>query len=275
MEETSHIDLPLLGPARWIGVFLIILIIGVPSIFSEEDPLNPVVEHVAVPAMTTSPRVEPTKQSAQPKTDLAPFGERTWERIIAESQDPRAGTWDPAGSILPAAVQAEVQLKAASCKPSEPACPDPLPMKSTAVGSESSPASDQETKPNFPFDRIVEQAADRYQVDPALVRAIIMAESSYNPKAVSKKGAKGLMQLMPRTARALGVKNSFDPRRNIDAGVRYFRQLLDQFNGNVKLAIAAYNAGSRTVKRYKGIPPFKRTQYYVAKVIEYHRRYQE
>jgi soluble lytic murein transglycosylase-like protein len=125
------------------------------------------------------------------------------------------------------------------------------------------------------FDHIIQTAANRYEVDPALVRAIIMAESSYNPKAVSKKGAKGLMQLMPKTAEYLGVEDSFDPEHNIDAGVRYFKQLLKQFNGDVKLALAAYNAGGSRVRKYKGVPPFKDTQYYVKKVFEYHQRFKK
>ena len=130
-----------------------------------------------------------------------------------------------------------------------------------------------EEKAEHRFNHIIQRAANRYEVDPALVRAIIMAESSYNPKAVSKKGAKGLMQLMPRTAEYLGVEDSFNPEHNIDAGVRYFKQLLDQFNGDVKLALAAYNAGSKRVRKYKGIPPFKDTQYYIRKVFEYHQRF--
>ena len=124
-------------------------------------------------------------------------------------------------------------------------------------------------------DSIIRKAAKRYQVDPALIRAIIMAESSYNPKAVSKKGAIGLMQLMPRTAEALGVEDSFNPEHNINAGVKYFKQLLNQFNGDVKLALAAYNAGSRKVREYKGIPPFKATQHYIKKVFEYRKGYQK
>jgi soluble lytic murein transglycosylase-like protein len=117
--------------------------------------------------------------------------------------------------------------------------------------------------------------AKNYDVDPALVRAIIMAESSYNPRAVSKKGARGLMQLMPKTAEYLGVEDSFNPEHNIDAGVRYFKKLLGQFNGDVKLALAAYNAGSRRVREYKGIPPFKATQHYVKKVFKYHQHYKK
>lgn len=122
---------------------------------------------------------------------------------------------------------------------------------------------------------IILKAAGRYKVDPALVKAIIMVESSYNPKAVSSKGAKGLMQLMPRTAASLGVEDLFNPEHNIDAGVRYFSTLLNQFNGDTRLALAAYNAGSRKVRKYDGIPPFKATQSYVKKVFEYYNYYKE
>ncbi len=123
------------------------------------------------------------------------------------------------------------------------------------------------------FQPIVLKAAERYKVDPAMVMAIIMAESSYNPKAISKKGAKGLMQLMPTTARSLGVKDSFNPEHNINAGVRYFRKLLNQFDGDVKLALAAYNAGGRKVREHSGIPPFRATKYYIKKVIKYYQYY--
>ena len=136
-------------------------------------------------------------------------------------------------------------------------------------------SSPHEEKAERSFDHIIQRVAKSYDVDPALVRAIIMAESSYNPRAVSKRGAKGLMQLMPKTAKYLGVEDSFDPEHNIDGGVRYFKELLDQFNGNVKLALAAYNAGSRKVRKYKGIPPFEATQRYVKKVFEYHKRYKK
>ncbi len=123
------------------------------------------------------------------------------------------------------------------------------------------------------FQPIVLKAANRHKVDPAMVMAIIMAESSYNPKAISKKGAKGLMQLMPTTARSLGVKDIFNPEHNINAGVRYFKKLLNQFDGDVELALAAYNAGSRKVREHRGIPPFRATKYYIKKVIKYYRYY--
>ena len=123
------------------------------------------------------------------------------------------------------------------------------------------------------FQPMVIKAANRHEVDPAMVMAIIMAESSYNPKAISKKGARGLMQLMPTTARSLGVKDSFNPEHNINAGVRYYKKLLNQFDGNVELALAAYNAGSRKVREHRGIPPFGATKVYVKKVIKYYKYY--
>ena len=100
-----------------------------------------------------------------------------------------------------------------------------------------------------------------------------MAESGYNPKAISKRGAKGLMQLMPVTAQSLGVKDIFNPHQNIAGGVQYFKQMVNRFNGDVKLALAAYNAGSRNVRNYNGVPPFKATHTYIKKVFKYYRIY--
>jgi hypothetical protein len=126
-----------------------------------------------------------------------------------------------------------------------------------------------EENPLPPFHEQVIEAAQTYEVDPALIHAIIQAESNYNPEAVSHRGAQGLMQLMPTTARWLGVADSFDPALNIDGGVRYFKRLLDRFDGDEKLALAAYNAGSRYVRKYKGIPPFPSTRIYIKKVLAY------
>jgi len=133
----------------------------------------------------------------------------------------------------------------------------------------------QKKSPDAPFDHFINQAATTHQVDPALIKAIIMAESRYNPKAVSKRGAKGLMQLMPVTAKSLGVEDSFDPEDNINGGVMYFKKLLDRFEGDVELALAAYNAGSRYVRKYGGVPPFRQTQTYIQKVFKYHRHYKQ
>jgi soluble lytic murein transglycosylase-like protein len=122
---------------------------------------------------------------------------------------------------------------------------------------------------------IIIRAAKRYKVDSALVKAIIMVESSFDHKATSKKGARGLMQLMPKTAKLLGVKDIFNPEQNINGGVKHFKSLLKQFKGDVTLALAAYNAGSKKVRKYKGVPPFKATKYYIKKVFEYYRYYGE
>ncbi len=123
--------------------------------------------------------------------------------------------------------------------------------------------------------QIILRAAGRHKVDPALVKAVIRAESGYNPNAVSKKGAMGLMQLMPRTAEALGVEDEdiFNPENNIDAGVKYLKHLLVQFNGDIRLAVAAYNAGIKKVRKYNDIPPYKATRHYVNKVLEYYQYY--
>jgi len=125
------------------------------------------------------------------------------------------------------------------------------------------------------FHPIILQEASRHEVDPALVKAIIMAESGYNPNAISKKGAKGLMQLMPSTAQALGVEDAFNPEQNISGGVRYFKQLVNRFDGDVKLALAAYNAGSKKVRHYQGVPPYKATHYYIEKVFKYYELYKD
>jgi len=116
------------------------------------------------------------------------------------------------------------------------------------------------------IDDLVEQTASRYQVDPGLVRAIVRVESSYNPQAVSNKGAMGLMQLIPATAQRFGVANPFDPKQNLEGGVIYLKHLLDMFGGDLPLSLAAYNSGEHTVQRWGGVPAISETQEYVRRI---------
>jgi soluble lytic murein transglycosylase-like protein len=116
------------------------------------------------------------------------------------------------------------------------------------------------------IDAAIDMAAARHNVDPNLVRAVVKVESNFNPNAVSRKGAMGLMQLMPSTARSLKVRNPFDPEQNVDAGVRHLKQLLESYGGDVKLTLAAYNAGSGAVARSAGVPHFAETQNYVRRI---------
>ncbi|RMD90450.1 MAG: lytic transglycosylase domain-containing protein [Calditrichaeota bacterium] len=125
---------------------------------------------------------------------------------------------------------------------------------------------------NFNWDRkLIDNIAQKFDIDPKLVKALIKVESNFNAHALSKKGAAGLMQLMPETAQAMGIKNRFDPAQNIYGGVKYLKSLLQKFNGNLELALSAYNAGPSTVEQYGGIPPFPETQNYVKKVLKFYK----
>lgn len=125
------------------------------------------------------------------------------------------------------------------------------------------------------FSKLIEAASKAHGVDEALVHAVITAESGYNPRALSKAGARGLMQLMPDTAARYGVRDIHDPWENINGGVRYLRDLITMFNGNIELAVAAYNAGENAVIRHGNrIPPFAETRHYVPKVLGFYRKFQ-
>jgi soluble lytic murein transglycosylase-like protein len=127
------------------------------------------------------------------------------------------------------------------------------------------PAAPQNSSAALPD--VVTATSDRYHLDPDLVNSVIRAESGFNAKAVSPKGAQGLMQLMPATASKLGVSNAFDPRSNVDGGTRYLRELLQRYNFDLVKALAAYNAGPQRVQQYHGVPPYYETQAYVSKIV--------
>jgi len=123
-------------------------------------------------------------------------------------------------------------------------------------------------RPKGPFERLIQEAAHVHGIDPALIRAVMQAESRFDPSVVSPGGAQGLMQLMPGLAKELGVVDPLDPRDNIMGGAKYLKQLLDAHRGNLSLTLASYNAGPANVKRYNGVPPFRETREYVRKVID-------
>ena len=125
------------------------------------------------------------------------------------------------------------------------------------------------------YSEVIREAATLYQIPEELVRAVIKVESDYDPRAVSRVGAQGLMQLMPDTAQRMQVREAMDPRENILGGVRYLRVLANMFNGNLQLTLAGYNAGENAVLKHGGIPPFDETEDYVVKVLAYYRRYRE
>jgi soluble lytic murein transglycosylase-like protein len=137
-----------------------------------------------------------------------------------------------------------------------------LAQAQTGASTSGLPAQAQQFLPQ------IQQAADKYGVDPALISAVIQQESGFNPQATSSSGAAGLMQLMPATAQGLGVTDPYDPAQSIDAGARYLRGQLDRYHGDVRLALAAYNAGPGAVAQYGGVPPYPETQRYVAAVLQ-------
>jgi soluble lytic murein transglycosylase-like protein len=158
------------------------------------------------------------------------------------------------------------QSKKIVASTTDPAATMPVPSPATAYGtSEPSPSIVQ--APGH-LNGLIEEAAFRHQIDPDLIRAIIRVESNFDPNAVSPAGARGLMQLIPSTAMRFGVQNAFDPRSNLDGGIRYLKHLLGLYQGNLQLSLAAYNAGEQAVARSGGVPRYRETQDYIRKITQ-------
>jgi soluble lytic murein transglycosylase-like protein len=150
--------------------------------------------------------------------------------------------------------------------------PDEVPYPEPAAPTEAASESDAESQAtdaleSTPYGEIIAAVSEAHGVDPMLVRALIQVESNYRPRARSPKGAMGLMQLMPSTAREYKVRNPFDPRANIEAGIKHLKSLIDRFAGKVELGLAAYNAGEGAVKKFNGVPPYRETRNYVSKIL--------
>jgi soluble lytic murein transglycosylase-like protein len=172
-----------------------------------------------------------------------------------------------------AATQARIaEITGASTPQATPAVPFTA-VLSQALGPQAQPlppvpdAAAPAPVPPEQIDALVQQNASIWQVDPALIKSVIANESSFNANATSPVGAQGLMQLMPETAATLGVKNPYDPAQNVAGGTRYLRSLLDRFNGDTRLAVAAYNAGPGAVEKYGDVPPYAETRNYVQNVL--------
>jgi soluble lytic murein transglycosylase-like protein len=189
-------------------------------------------------------------------------------KLVFVNSNSRAGR---SGSTISSLAPSQDDVAVPKAAPRWPALPLPsMPQGVVGVdgaGPQATPAEPPK-QPEDRLDRIVREAAERNKVDPALVKAVISTESGWNPRAVSSKGAVGLMQLVPPTAQRYGVNNSFDPAQNVEGGTKYLRSLLDRYNGDLTKALAAYNAGERTVDVNGGVPAIPETQRYVRKVTD-------
>jgi cell wall-associated NlpC family hydrolase len=187
------------------------------------------------------------------------------------------GTPSAASAATPASFATQLQTAGVDQSGTDASSlPDLVPDTTTPTAvtpAATTPATSAPASANTQYDSLIQQAARDQGVDPALLKGLVQAESGFNPTSVSSVGAQGLTQLMPDTAKGLGVTNSFDPLQNLEGGARFLAGALKRFGGNEQLALAAYNAGPGAVERYGGIPPFAETQAYVPRVLGYANEY--
>lgn len=220
-----------LNTFRQLGILLAVALLCAPA-FAAEAPTTPAVQLGSYAVLSNGFSIRHLRCEV--------IGDTT--RLYV-SADPKAGYVDVPSASIVRFEREEVAPPSLEAKP-EPAA-----------------------TPHRTLRQAVEEAGSRQQIDPDFIASIIRAESGGNPRAVSPKGARGLMQLMPQTAARLGVQNSFDPAANVDAGTRYLRQLLEQYHGDAVRALAAYNAGPQRVEQYRGVPPYRETRAYVSRII--------
>ena len=182
---------------------------------------------------------------------VADIYQYTDENGVIHFSDVSAGSGKKYRKIKTAPINAQQREQAAR--------PARRPAQASSASIKKAPAA---------YTDIINSACDRHGIDPALVHAVVKVESDFNPYALSRKGAMGLMQLMPKTALELNVRNGFNPHENIDGGVKYLRYLIDRYEGNLSLALAAYNSGETSVKKWGTIPPFPETQNYVQRILK-------
>jgi soluble lytic murein transglycosylase-like protein len=204
---------------------------------------------------------------------IAFYTDSNGQRIYINSNAPVAAKHSSSASRSHTPAAPSVAESTSSAEPPAEASPAPPSVSgdadtAAATPADVTPSPDQPAADHPTLDQMVNTVAARYNVDPQLVRAVIGAESNWDPHAVSRTGAQGLMQLVPTTARELGVSNAFDPQQNLEGGVRYLKSLLARYGGDLDRALAAYNAGPGAVDRAGGVPRIAETQHYVQRVTE-------